>query len=98
MDYLSYLSTKKNTKTNTDYLVLNGVGLFESARTFLETHDKINLFLDRDPAGKELTNYALSLSGKYHDKSSLYEPHKDLNEWLMLTKATKNVKSKLKLS
>ena len=97
MDYLSYLSIPKLNIENTDFLVLNGASLFQSARAFLETHDKINLFLDRDETGKTLTAHALKLSKKFEDKSSLFEPYKDLNEWLMLTKASKNLKTKLKL-
>lgn len=97
MDYLSYLSIPKVKTENADFLVLNGASLFESAKPFLEVHDKINLFLDRDATGKKLTAHALTLSKKYEDKSSLFEPYKDFNEWLMLTKASKNIKSKLKL-
>jgi hypothetical protein len=52
MDYLSYLSNPKLNKENTNYLVLNGASLFDSARPFLETHDKIDLFLDRDETEK----------------------------------------------
>jgi DNA primase len=97
MDYLSYLSIPKNDQMNTDFIVLNGAGLFEKTRTCLETHERINLFLDRDATGKKITAYALGISKKYNDKSSLYEPYKDLNEWLMLTKASRNIKSKLRL-
>ncbi len=97
MDYLSYLSIPKNDQMNINFIVLNGAGLFEKARIFLETHERINLFLDRDATGKKITEYALGISKKYNDKSSLYEPYKDLNEWLMLTKASKNIKSKLRL-
>jgi DNA primase len=97
MDYLSFLSVPKLNKENTDFLVLNGASLFKSARAFLETHDKINLFLDRDQTGRKLTEKALKLSDKYKDESSFFEPYKDLNEWLMLTKASKNLKAKLKL-
>lgn len=97
MDYLSFLSISKLTKENTNFLVLNGASLFESARAFLETHDKINLFLDRDATGRKLTDQALKGLKKYEDKSNLFEPYKDLNEWLMLTKASKNIRSKLKL-
>ncbi|WP_017259797.1 toprim domain-containing protein [Pedobacter arcticus] len=97
MDYLSYLSIPKLKTENADFLVLNGASLFESAKPFLEVHDKINLFLDRDATGKKLTAHALTRSKKYEDKSNLFEPYKDLNEWLMLTKASKNIKTKLKL-
>lgn len=97
MDYLSYLSIPKINKADTDFLVLNGAGFFQYARTFLESHDKIDLFLDRDTTGKDVTEQALKRSRKYEDKSSLYGPYKDLNEWLMLTKASKNIKSRLRL-
>lgn len=97
MDYLSYLSIPKLNLEKLDFLVLNGASLFESARAFLEVRDKIHLFLDRDATGKKLIAHALTLSKKYEDKSGLFEPYKDFNEWLMLTKASKNIKSKLKL-
>ena len=97
MDYLSYLSIPKLNIENTNFLVLNGASLFQSARAFLETHDKINLFLDRDETGRKLSVQSLKISNKYEDKSSLFEPYKDLNEWLMLTKASRNIKAKFKL-
>jgi hypothetical protein len=93
MDYLSFLSIPKLNLEKTDFLVLNCASLFESARAFLENHDKINLFLDRNATGKKLTDHALKLSKKHEDKSNLF----DLNEWLMLTKASRNIKSKLRL-
>ena len=97
MDYLSYLSIQKNNTDKSNFLVLNGACLFESARAFIETHDKINLFLDRDETGKKLTAHALKISNKYEDKSGPFEPYQELNEWLMLTKTSKNLKTKLKL-
>lgn len=97
MDYLSYLSIPEINRTDTDFLVLNGAGMFEKARIFLETYERINLFLDGDITGKKVTEKALELSSRYEDKSSLYQPYKDLNEWLMLTKASKNIKSKIRL-
>ncbi|OAQ41980.1 DNA primase [Pedobacter psychrophilus] len=97
MDCLSYLSLQKINQINTDFLVLNGAGLFEKSRAFLETYERISLFLDRDATGQKLTEQALKSYDKYEDKSGLYEPYKDLNEWLMLTKASKNKKSKLSL-
>jgi hypothetical protein len=63
--------------------VLNSISFFEKARPILETHDQISLYLDRDQAGLELTKHALSLNFQYRDASSLYENHKDLNEWLV---------------
>lgn len=66
-----------------NYVVLNSLSFFEKARPILETYNKVSLYLDRDPAGLDLTKYALSLSEQYRDVSSLYKNHKDLNEWLI---------------
>jgi hypothetical protein len=73
MDYLSFLSIPKLNLEKTDFLVLNGVSLFLNARAFLETHEKIKLFLDRDAIGKTLTAHASALSNKYEDKSNLFK-------------------------
>ena len=66
-----------------NFLVLNSVSFFEKARPFLEEHETINLYLDRDKTGQNCTRYALSLNKNYKDKSSLYKNHKDLNDWMM---------------
>jgi hypothetical protein len=50
----------------------------------MEKHGEIQLFLDRDPAGKKLTQLALHWDKlKYVDRSNLYQDRKDLNEWLV---------------
>ncbi|MEJ7676298.1 MAG: hypothetical protein WKG06_00130 [Segetibacter sp.] len=49
----------------------------------MENYDVIRLYLDRDSTGQNCSRYALSLSNKYHDESSLYQPYKDVNEWLI---------------
>lgn len=49
----------------------------------MEQHEVINLYLDRDRTGQNCTRDALSLNKKYKDKSSLYQHHKDLNDWVM---------------
>ncbi|WP_367866975.1 toprim domain-containing protein [Pedobacter sp. WC2423] len=83
IDFLSYLSVQENLPgSKYDYVILNGVSLFERARPFLEKHQGIHLFLDRDKTGKECTLYAHSLSEKYIDESNLYKNHKDFNDWL----------------
>lgn len=46
-------------------------------------HETIRLYLDRDATGQNCSRYALSLSDKYRDESSLYQHHKDLNDWVM---------------
>ncbi|MFC6858405.1 toprim domain-containing protein [Zunongwangia atlantica] len=84
IDFLSLRALHKNLPENSqDIVVLNSVSFFERARPFMEKHQAIRLYLDRDPTGQNLTQRALSMSTKYIDKSSLYQNHKDLNDWLM---------------
>lgn len=66
-----------------DFVILNGAGLFDRALPFLKAHQQVGLFLDRDVTGRRYTEYALSLSDRFYDESSLFSGHKDLNEWLM---------------
>jgi hypothetical protein len=83
-DMLSYLTLYNNPRQQQQsILILNSISLFEKARSVLETHEKISLYLDRDKAGMDQTRYALSISDRYRDKSSLYQHHKDLNDWLV---------------
>ncbi len=83
-DFLSFMAlTQNNDQIQSDFIVLNSVSLFEKARPFMEQHEVINLYFDQDKTGQNYTRYALSLSQKYKDKSNLYRPYKDLNDWLM---------------
>ncbi len=86
----SFLFKKNEFEKDKNFVILNSVSFFERARPFLESHDVIK-YLDNDPAGQNYSRYGLSLSDKYHDKSDLYKPFKDVNEWLM-----KNVKTNQK--
>ncbi|WP_333627491.1 toprim domain-containing protein [Sphingobacterium siyangense] len=84
MDFLSFLSLHKNIPFESyDYIVLNSISFFERARDFLESHERIWLYLDNDKAGKDCAAYALSLDRRYTDESSLYKYHKDLNDFLV---------------
>ncbi len=83
-DMLSYLALNhKAGKGQQSILVLNSLSFFEKARSVLETHQQVKLFLDRDQSGIEQTRYALSISDKYHDHSTLYQNQKDFNDWLV---------------
>ncbi|TDH17782.1 DNA primase [Segetibacter sp. 3557_3] len=82
-DFLSYLSIQDLKATETNFAVLNSLSFFETSRQFLDQHETILLYLDRDKAGQNYSRYALSLSPRYQDKSSLYQNYKDLNEWVM---------------
>jgi DNA primase len=83
-DFLSFKAIYKNQPIDTsDFVILNSVSFFEKARAFMEQHEHIRLYLDRDASGLKCTLNALSLSKKYNDDSCLYQHHKDLNDWMM---------------
>jgi hypothetical protein len=84
IDFLSFQVLHKNLPGNSqDFVVLNSLSFFERARTFMEQHRAIRLYLDRDTTGQNYSCYALSLNGRYRDESSLYRHYKDVNDWLM---------------
>jgi hypothetical protein len=84
IDFLSFKAIHKNLPENSqDFVVLNSVSFFERARPFMEQHQLIRLYLDRDAAGQKYSKRALSMSSKYIDESNFYTGYKDLNEWLV---------------
>ena len=86
IDFLSFMSLAKiDAKNQSDYLILNSVSFFQKARSYMENHRQIRLFLDRDQTGLSYTKMAISLSKKYSDASLFYKNHKDLNDWLVNT-------------
>jgi hypothetical protein len=83
-DFLSFMAIHKNqAPSDSNFVILNSVSFFENARPFMEQHESIKLYLDRDSTGQNYIRYALSLSNKYKDESKLYEHHKDFNDWMM---------------
>ncbi len=84
MDFLSFKSIYQNEPANKfDFVILNSVSFFDKARPFMESHQTIRLYLDRDTTGQSYSRHALSLSKKYTDESKLYRNHKDFNDWIM---------------
>ena len=80
-DYLTYLSLPNATSSDSDFLILNSTAMFFKAEKQLNDYARINLFLDNDLNGKNLTE---KIVGKYQDVedcSILYWDFKDLNEW-----------------
>jgi len=81
MDFLTFKTLYQNpSEPGQDFVVLNSLSLFEKARSFMEKHTAIGLYLDRDPAGVAMTRKALSLHSGYTDESHRYSGYKDLNE------------------
>lgn len=84
IDFLSFMAIHRNEPEDRfNIVVLNSIAFFEIGRPFMEKHKTIGLYLDRDAAGQSCSRYALSLSSKYKDESSLYQHHKDFNDWVM---------------
>ena len=81
MDFLSYLSMKKQFQT--DAAVLNSVVNLPKAVPFLERHAMIHAFFDNDEAGRKTTAELKRLcpNSTVIDRSHLYRSHKDLNEY-----------------
>ena len=84
MDFLTFRSLHPELdESRRSYLILNSLSLFHRARTYMESHRYVGLFLDRDAAGLHATQQALSLHVCYRDESELYKHFKDLNQWAM---------------
>jgi len=82
-NYLSIQAIDTNKEASmTNCLVLNSLSYLEKSRPLMEKHDRIDLFLDNDPAGRTHTQKAIQWSSKYIDHAGPYHRHKDLNEWL----------------
>ncbi|MFI5162381.1 MAG: toprim domain-containing protein [Sphingobacteriales bacterium] len=99
MDFLSFKTTyQKEAGIKRDFVILNGAGLFDKAEAFLERHQLVRLWLDRDNTGLALTKRALALGEKYRDESGLYSKYEDLNDWLCHKTASrrKSLKHKIK--
>ena len=98
-DFLSYqtllrdgkLSKEEQTK-GSDYLVLNSLSFFQKSMPLMEKRERIELYLDRDAAGRKCTKEALSRPDHFLDRSPLYRGFKDLSEWHQKTTRKKLIK------
>lgn len=86
--FFSFLSfctiNKSQTAPLTNSLVLNSLSFFEKNRDLMDKHVRVHLLLDRDTAGKNQTQKALTWNrDKYIDRSEFYGTYKDLNDWLI---------------
>lgn len=81
-DFLSFLVLFPAKVSSADFLILNGLSLFEKARPVMEPYPSIKLFLDNNPAGKVASTYALSLGSQFQNQDHLYDGYDDLNDLL----------------
>lgn len=92
VDYLSYLTLKNTFHLQESSVVLNSVSNLEKAQSFIKSHNTIMTYLDNDEAGQRATFYLKSFGKNLINKSSHYQNHKDLNDYL---KSGKNLKNSL---
>lgn len=81
MDYLSWQMLGLGSYE--DHVILNSVSLLARSFGYLDKYERINCYLDNDPAGKRtLDTLRARYAGKITDCSGRYEKYKDLNEYL----------------
>ncbi|MCE7072607.1 toprim domain-containing protein [Dyadobacter sp. CY327] len=88
MDFLSLLTLQKNIHPiQSDFLVLNSVGLVDRSLDILEVYRSIFLYLDHDNAGRKTQEKYESAGLKTVDASIIYKQYKDVNDYLVSQKS-----------
>lgn len=87
MDFLSVMQLDhreiQDLRLNSNFLVLNSLRLLGRSLPILRSHKEVNLFLDNDLAAKEAKENLKENGIRFHDASTLYREHKDVNEYLV---------------
>ena len=83
-DFLSALEFYKVSRPSQTTIILNSLSFFDVIIPLLPKYEKINLYLDNDPAGLKSVEKIRSLHPCTVDKAKiLYPDHKDFNAYLM---------------
>jgi DNA primase len=82
MDYLSYLTLKRDPNPPHDVVVLNSVANLAKALPFIVSHKQVYAYLDNDEAGRKATAELKKACRNLSDQSVYYRPHNDLNDYL----------------
>ncbi len=98
MDFLSYLTIKRNDSPICNIAVLNSVANVQKAVPFLARHRSIYTFLDNDDVGRKALAEIERLcpQSKVINQSGFYRGHKDLNDYLRSQQPRKRVVAKQK--
>uniref|UniRef100_UPI004055A460 toprim domain-containing protein n=1 Tax=Alistipes sp. TaxID=1872444 RepID=UPI004055A460 len=98
MDFLSYLTIKRNNSPTCNIAVLNSVANVQKAVPFLARHRSIYTFLDNDDVGRKALSEIERLcpQSKVINQSDFYRGHKDLNDYLRWQQPRKRVVAKQK--
>lgn len=81
IDFLSYLSLKRNVSPTIDSAILNSLVNLPKAIPFLQTHQTIHAFLDNDEAGQRAVQCLSPVCKEVIDQSVFYRNYKDLNDY-----------------
>lgn len=82
MDYLSFLTLKRNPTPPHDAVVLNSVTNLVQAIPFIASHEHVYTYLDNDEAGRKAMAELKATCRNLSDQSIHYRPHNDLNDYL----------------
>ena len=92
MDYLSYLTLKRNPNPPHNIVVLNSVTNLAKALPFIASHERVYTYLDNDEAGQKVTAELKAACRNLSDQSVHYRPHNDLNDYLRSRRSVKEHK------
>lgn len=92
MDYLSFLTLKRNPNPPHDIVVLNSVTNLAKAVPFIASHERVYTYLDNDEAGRKATAELKATCRNISDQSVHYRPHNDLNDYLCSRRPVKGHK------
>ena len=82
MDYLSFLTLKRNPNPPHNIVVLNSVTNLANAVPFIVSHEQVYTYLDNDEAGCKATAELKKACRNLSDQSVHYRSHNDLNDYL----------------
>ena len=84
MDFLSYLTLKRDPNPPHDVVVLNSVTNLAKAVPFIASHEQVYAYLDNDEAGRQATAQVQQLPPAVEvvDQAPFYRSHDDLNNYL----------------
>lgn len=83
VDYLSYMSMRRERRPGTDAIVLNSVSNLSKAMSAIASHATILTYLDNDEAGRRTTDEIRRQAEgcTVIDRSELYREYNDLNDY-----------------
>ena len=82
MDYLSFLTLKRNPTPPHNIVVLNSVTNLIKVVPFIASHERVYTYLDNDEAGRKATAELKAACCNLSDQSIHYRQYNDLNDYL----------------